>query len=163
MPLLRNALTNSVQKRNHLIPISVSIKKRRALKIPLFETYERTISGFEKPLIQRVSANSMTGKIVIGIHNQGAKKSEPNLGVLEARIHGKRKNKTAQITEAKIVPAYQNTGLFIQMLAEALEVLKKNGVKEVKATVLKGQKTYAALGFEAEEMHETCTIMKKVL
>ncbi|MFA5931081.1 MAG: hypothetical protein WC821_02090 [archaeon] len=139
--------------------LSVSLKQKQRLGAPLIESalapavkvipyYERLLFGTKgKKFKQRTFFIPEQKRLRIEITHKGKVVS-----TLGAFIDTYGKHSEATITWKDTFPTYERMGLATQMLGETLVVLKKAGVKSVKAHVINGRGIYRTLGFS--EVHK---------
>lgn len=139
--------------------LAVSLKQKQRTGAPLIEAaatqgaktipyYERMLFGTKgKKFKQRTFFIPEQKRLRIEITHKG--KVVSTLGAF-IDTHGKYSEAT--ITWKDTFPTYEKMGLATQMLTETLVVLKKAGVKSVKAHVIGGRNIYRTLGFS--EIHK---------
>lgn len=122
--LERNISISGLNKKN------LSINQKRILKL------------FKQGVTEKVYFKPGSNKLVIYLNNK-----DQDIGSIECNISKVNGVKYASISWTEVDKQFQGVGLFGQMLAEAEDILRKEGVLFLSAHVIAGDKTYSLHGY----------------
>jgi ribosomal protein S18 acetylase RimI-like enzyme len=128
------------------LSVGLAVKKGRA-RLPKTKQRvaysERKILLGKKELMQRTSFTRNKNELLIEIrHANGV------VGKLPITIHGVGKERIASIGWASVEKKFQKSGIYLQLLSEAMSILKKSGVEVIVCEAYSGRKTLEKLGFQ---------------
>jgi len=140
---------------NKRVNLSIGVNKD-ALKKKIFSrsvSYQRQVTGFGKPFVQNVAYEPRKGVLRLSIapvsdsHNPVSTLTCV-FGTFKSKGTFFRK-KFAEINSAWTNPEFEGNGLNVQLMSEAVELLKSKGFKKIFSQVTTHhQNIYTKLGFK---------------